>query len=88
MDFRGIFEDGVVRPTEPVSLPEGSAVDCRAADASAGTAPNGFWNGQSLEALAISQGVRPLRTIKDVQGEWPADESVDDFIKSVRSGRR
>ncbi len=38
--------------------------------------------------LARQQGVRPIKSIKDLQGDfWPEDESVDEFLELVRSIR-
>jgi hypothetical protein len=39
--------------------------------------------------LARKQGVEPIRSIKDLQGDfWPEEESVDDFLAWVREIRR
>ncbi|MDT5061668.1 MAG: hypothetical protein QOH63_2127 [Acidobacteriota bacterium] len=38
--------------------------------------------------LARQQGVKPIKSIKEVQGDfWPEDESVDEFLELVRSIR-
>lgn len=38
--------------------------------------------------LARRQGVKPIKSIKELQGDfWPEDESVDDFLELVRSIR-
>lgn len=38
--------------------------------------------------LARRQGVKPIKSIKELQGDfWPEDESVDEFLELVRSIR-
>jgi hypothetical protein len=38
--------------------------------------------------LARQQGVKPIKSIKELQGNyWPEDESVDEFLELVRSIR-
>ncbi|MEK6703121.1 MAG: hypothetical protein AABZ53_12720 [Planctomycetota bacterium] len=93
MDFRGIFDHGIIRPTEPISLPQGTEVDCRAVSPANGVKPvdataDGFWARKSIEELAREQQVTPIRSLDDLRGDWPADESIDDFIHSFREDRR
>ncbi|MBA3246622.1 MAG: hypothetical protein H0T63_00900 [Pyrinomonadaceae bacterium] len=39
--------------------------------------------------LAKQQGVQPIRSIEDLQGDfWPEDESVDEFLEWVRAIRQ
>ncbi|MDQ3755251.1 MAG: hypothetical protein M3371_11035 [Acidobacteriota bacterium] len=39
--------------------------------------------------LAKQQGVKPIRSIEDLQGDfWPEDESVDEFLEWVRAIRQ
>jgi hypothetical protein len=39
--------------------------------------------------LAKKQGVKPIRSIEDLQGDfWPEEESVDDFLDWVRTMRQ
>lgn len=39
--------------------------------------------------LAKRQGVKPIRSIEDLQGDfWPEEESVDEFLDWVRSVRQ
>ena len=40
-----------------------------------------------LEALARVQGISPVRDIRDLAGDWPEDESVEDFIAAATEGR-
>ena len=48
-----------------------------------------FWTGTTIDELAKTQGVTPIRSIDDLWGDfWPEDESVDDFIDTIRLWRR
>lgn len=39
--------------------------------------------------LARQQGVKPIKSIKDLKGDfWPEDESADEFLEWLRSVRR
>ncbi|HEX8073229.1 MAG TPA: hypothetical protein VF546_25005 [Pyrinomonadaceae bacterium] len=39
--------------------------------------------------LARQQGVKPIRSIEELQGDfWPEDESIDDFLAWLRATRR
>jgi hypothetical protein len=39
--------------------------------------------------LAERQGVKPIRSLKDLKGDfWPEDESIDEFIATIRQWRR
>lgn len=41
-----------------------------------------------LREIARQQGVKPIKSIKELQGDfWPEDESVDDFLELVRAIR-
>jgi hypothetical protein len=43
----------------------------------------------SIDELAAQQGVRPVERFEDLLGDfWPEDESIDDFIATVRRWRR
>lgn len=42
-----------------------------------------------IRELAKQRGVRPIRRLEDLQGDfWPEDESVDDFLTWVRELRK
>ncbi len=39
--------------------------------------------------LAKQRGVKPIRSIEDLQGDfWPEEESVDEFLEWVRAIRQ
>ena len=44
---------------------------------------------KELEKLAAEQRVRPITDFDSLKaGFWPEDESVDDFVRTVRERRR
>lgn len=44
---------------------------------------------KELERLAAEQGVRPIEDFESLKADfWPKDESVDDFVRTVRERRR
>ena len=44
---------------------------------------------KDAETLAREQGVKPIKSIDDLRGDfWPEDESVDDFVETIRQWRR
>jgi len=92
MDFQGIFENGVVRPTEPVSLPEGAKVEFHAVaervEAEIERSTREFFANRSLDELLAESGVQPLRCLGDLAIDWPPEDDIDEFIRSLREWRR
>jgi len=44
---------------------------------------------KELERLAAEQGVEPITDFESLKADfWPEDESVDDFVRTVRERRR
>ena len=44
---------------------------------------------EELERLAAEQNVKPISNLDMLRADfWPKDESVDDFVRSVRERRR
>jgi len=44
---------------------------------------------KELERLANEQDVKPISNLEMLRADfWPKDESVDDFVRSVRERRR
>lgn len=42
-----------------------------------------------LERLAAEQGLQPIMDMDSLRADfWPEDESVDDFVRTVRERRR
>ncbi|MDQ3548502.1 MAG: hypothetical protein M3439_06740 [Chloroflexota bacterium] len=43
----------------------------------------------SLKELAREQGVKPVNNLADLRADfWPEDESVDEFVATIREWRR
>lgn len=51
-------------------------------------APNDFWRSADLATLAEEQGIYAVDNFQALLGGWPEDESIDDFIASVRAERQ
>ena len=82
MTYRGHIKNGVAVLDTAVKLPDGTPVQVDVEPAN-----SEFWRGKSVEQLAREQGVRPIRDLDDLAGEWPEDESVDDFLALIRRSR-
>jgi hypothetical protein len=80
--IRGHIKNGVAVLDEPVGLPEGTAVRIEVDRDFAS-----FWRSKTLAELAEEQSVEPLKSLDDLAGSWPADESIDDFLASIRKAR-
>jgi hypothetical protein len=82
MTYRGHIKNGVAVLDNPVKLPEGTPVQI-------GIDPreSAFWRGQSIEELARAQNAEPCDDPDKLAGEWPEDESLDDFLALIRRSR-
>ncbi len=96
MDFRGYVDKGWIRPSEPISLPDGTPVTFSRATTRGATGrlrgngkagPIGGWKSRPLRDLVREQGSKPLRSLDDLAGDWPPGESIDALLRSVRKGR-
>lgn len=66
----------------------GFAVDARADTAPGDDSPCASSTPSPLDALAAAQGVRPVQDIAEFAfPEWPAAETADDFVATVRAWR-
>jgi hypothetical protein len=83
MTYRGHIRNGVAVLDTPVALPEGTPVRVEVDRADAG-----FWNAKSVEELAREQDVKPVRGVDELRGDWPEEDSIDDFLGFVREVRR
>jgi len=48
----------------------------------------GTWENKSAEQLLREQQVKPVSKMTDLAGDWPAEDSLDEFLDRVRKGRR
>jgi hypothetical protein len=82
MTYRGHIKNGVAVLDNPGELPEGTAVVIQPLGIF------GFQENLSIAQLLVRQEVRPVAELADLAGDWPEDESLDEFLSSVREGRR
>lgn len=47
-----------------------------------------FWANVPLAELAKEQGIEPCVDPSELAGDWPPEESIDDFLSFVREVRR
>lgn len=94
MDFRGVFENGVIRPSEPTSLPDGTVVEFHAMapdrvaqDRALCESDANARSNKTVEQIAQEQGVGPLRDIAELRGDWPEEDDIDEFFRWLRQSR-
>ena len=46
-----------------------------------------FWRPLSIEQLARSQGVQPIRKLEETLGGWPQEEADDHFEEALEHWR-
>lgn len=46
-----------------------------------------FFEGKSLEELAVAQGIQPLGSVGILAGGWPEDDDVEDALKELYQDR-
>lgn len=85
-DIPFVFEDGVLRPEVPIDLPEGTRGIARIRDSNMDIVP--FDANPTIEDLRKQQGTLPIQSIADLAGDWPEEDSIDEFLEFVRRGRR
>ena len=96
MEFRGIYENGVIRPTGSVNLPEGTEVEFHpvAGNGTPALSPgqirdmqDRFWKGRSIQELAAEQGVGPLRSTEALRNPDITDEDIEALEQIIRERR-
>jgi predicted DNA-binding antitoxin AbrB/MazE fold protein len=80
---KAVYENGVLRPTEPLDLPDGAKVEVTVAE----PAPDG-------QELAEAEIIRRIEAAKDIH-EWvevtkllPPDDGGYDILKALDENRR
>jgi hypothetical protein len=92
MDYRGTFEDGMIRPDGPVDLPNGTPVEFHLVDRHQGDQAGEIAkadylarNPKTFEQIVKEQGIQPLRSLDEIGAPWPDDEDdIDEFIRSIK----
>ena len=91
MDFKGYVDKGWIKPTKPMTLPDGTPVTFTRAktETRRGERPGRIvgWRSRSVRDLATEQGTKALRSLAQLAGDWPSSNSIDEFLKSVCRGR-
>ena len=94
MTYRGHVKNGVVLIDDPISLPDGTPVSVHSlADSSSGqpedrdVVGSAFWQVPSAAELAEQQQVPPAQSPEDLAGDWPENESLNEFLASFRRDR-
>jgi predicted DNA-binding antitoxin AbrB/MazE fold protein len=84
-EFQFVYEHGVLRPEGRLDLPEGARGIAHIREVNGAAA--GFWATPTIDELRRQQGTLPVRRVEELAGDWPADDSLDEFLDSVRRGR-
>lgn len=83
MTYRGHIKNGVAVLDSPVELPDGTRVRVEVEKDS----QSDFWQNKTVEDLAREQGVQPIKNLADLKFDWPADDSIDEFLALIREVR-
>ena len=83
MTYRGHIKNGVAVLDTDVSLPDGTPVRIEVVRQDAG-----FLASKSVEQLAEEQGIVPMGDFNQLAGDWPPEDSVDEFRAFIREARR
>jgi hypothetical protein len=82
MSYRGHIRNGVAVLDDGVKLAEGSEVVVQPVEAPS------FWDAPTVQELAQRQRTRPWSDLSELAGDWPAEDSVDEFLAAVKRARR
>lgn len=92
MDYRGIVDNGVIRPSEPLELPNGTEVQFHPVQSGGESdierSNREFWASRPLEELLKESGARPIESIDELAVDWPEGDDIDEFLRQVRQGRQ
>lgn len=82
MIYRGRMVNGVAVPDVPANVPDGTLVEIDVVKQDAT-----FWRSQDVESLTREQGVAPIRSLEELAGDWPEEDSVESLMAVVREVR-
>ena len=83
MTFRGHMQNGVAVLDTPAGLPDGTPVRVEVE-----RADSPFWQNKSVSELIREQGLPPIENLEELAGDWPEEDSVDEFLAFIREARR
>jgi len=46
-----------------------------------------FWDNRTIEELAVEQKVAPIQSVDELAGDWPEEDSIEEFLLFVREVR-
>lgn len=92
-DIPFIVENGIIKPEQDIPLRDGDRGILRVtgpirSNENPRIDPKEFWKNKTIEELAAEQGVRPINDIAELRGDWPPEDSIDEFLSEVRKGRK
>jgi len=76
------MQKGVAILDTPADIPDGTPVVINVEPREAN-----FWQNKTISELAIEQQVQPLRSLDELAGDWPIDDSIDEFLAVLRKAR-
>ena len=82
MVYRGHIKNGVAVLDGAVALPDGTPVRV---EVESGTSD--FWARQTVDDLAQEQGVVGIQNANELAGDWPSEDSIDEFLSLIRGVR-
>ena len=82
MTYHGHIKNGVAVLDTPADLPDGTPVQIHVADPEMS-----FWQNKSVEELSREQGTIPIQNLEELSGDWPEDDSIEEFMSLVRKVR-
>ena len=83
MTYRGHIRNGVAVLDAAVNLPDGTPVRIEVE-----RTDSPFWQNKSVGELARERGIEPVRSLEELAGDWPGEDSVDEFLALLREVRR
>lgn len=83
MTMTGKITQGKIELSQPVSLPEGTEVQVEVTPLD-----SSFWSNLSADELARRQGTLAVTSLDDLAGDWPPEDSIDEFLRLIREVRR
>ena len=83
MTYRGHIKNGVAVLETPDKLPDGTVVRIEVE-----RADSEFWQDKDTLELAAEQGVPVLTCVRELAGDWPPEDSIDEFLSLIREVRR
>jgi hypothetical protein len=93
MSVSGHVENGVVVFDGGSPLPEGTKVTIAPVQPDVARQPeahghdSSFWTNKTVDELAWQQRVTPVRSVEELAGDWPPEDSHDDFLTFIREAR-